>query len=288
MSKSLLVMFHALSPVHAGTGQGVGVIDLPIARERVTEFPIVPGSSLKGVLRSTCADESLKKALFGPDTNGASEHAGSVQLGDLQLLFFPVRSLKGVFAYVTCPLVLERFQRDLKNMGKPGWAVPGLKSLEHCVVAEKDMLVQDSKVYLEELDLGVQGDSADLVNWAKYIADKSGINEASFVKRVCLVHDDVFAFLTKTATEVRARIRLQEDTKTVSSGALWYEESLPAESILWSVGVVDPVPVVRGLRADWDEKGLAKQLQQLTQSPIQLGGKATVGKGFGRLSVVEV
>ncbi|RMD58772.1 type III-B CRISPR module RAMP protein Cmr4, partial [Candidatus Parcubacteria bacterium] len=46
-----LMFLHALSPLHAGTGQGVGAIDLPIAREKGTEIPIVPGSSLKGVLR---------------------------------------------------------------------------------------------------------------------------------------------------------------------------------------------------------------------------------------------
>ena len=31
-----ILFLHALSPLHPGTGQGVGSIDLPIARERST------------------------------------------------------------------------------------------------------------------------------------------------------------------------------------------------------------------------------------------------------------
>ena len=55
--KSRLVFVHAISPLHAGTGQGVGVIDLPVAREKATGLPYFPGSSLKGVLRDACEDK---------------------------------------------------------------------------------------------------------------------------------------------------------------------------------------------------------------------------------------
>lgn len=53
-----------------------------------------------------------------------------------------------------------------------------------------------------------------------------------FVERFCIVNDDVFSFLLNTATEITARIRLNDETKTVADGQLWYEEALPAESIL--------------------------------------------------------
>ena len=48
---------HALSALHVGTGQGIGAVDLPIARSRATNLPLVPGSALKGVLR----DEAKEK-----------------------------------------------------------------------------------------------------------------------------------------------------------------------------------------------------------------------------------
>ena len=41
---------HALTPVHLGAGRGLGYIDMPIAREKVTNWPYIPGSSVKGVI----------------------------------------------------------------------------------------------------------------------------------------------------------------------------------------------------------------------------------------------
>ncbi|HFE65914.1 MAG TPA: type III-B CRISPR module RAMP protein Cmr4, partial [Chloroflexi bacterium] len=81
-----LMFLHALSPLHAGTGQGVGAIDLPISREKGTDVPIVPGSSLKGVLRDACGalhSNGTCTRIFGPDTNSAHEHAGAAVLTDL-------------------------------------------------------------------------------------------------------------------------------------------------------------------------------------------------------------
>ena len=60
-----LLFTHAFSPLYAGTGQGVGVIDLPIAREKATNLPYLPGSSLKGVLRDAC-DPAYQVKIFGP------------------------------------------------------------------------------------------------------------------------------------------------------------------------------------------------------------------------------
>ena len=64
MPEAMLMFVHALTSLHAGTGQGVGVIDLPIARERATDLPLVPGSSLKGCLREKYRGEV---DLFGCD-----------------------------------------------------------------------------------------------------------------------------------------------------------------------------------------------------------------------------
>ena len=77
-------LLHALSPIHAGTGHAVDVIDLPIARQRATGIPFVPGSSLKGVLRErhrTTDPPDTWRAIFGPDTANASDHAGALGAG---------------------------------------------------------------------------------------------------------------------------------------------------------------------------------------------------------------
>src|SRR5690606_18647908 len=95
---------------HAGTGQGIGLIDLPTARERATEHPLVPGSSIKGVLRDATAKphEAKVKELFG-STDGS---AAMVRISDARVLAFPVKSDRGTFAWVTSRYVLLRFARD--------------------------------------------------------------------------------------------------------------------------------------------------------------------------------
>jgi CRISPR-associated protein Cmr4 len=50
MKQNLLYLF-TRTPLHVGAGSAVGAIDQPIQRERHTGFPLIPGSSIKGVLR---------------------------------------------------------------------------------------------------------------------------------------------------------------------------------------------------------------------------------------------
>ena len=63
-----LFHLHALSALHCGTGRSAGVVDLPMARARATQMPIVPGSALRGVLRQQVTDRAGEDAetLFGP------------------------------------------------------------------------------------------------------------------------------------------------------------------------------------------------------------------------------
>jgi CRISPR-associated protein Cmr4 len=61
-----LLYLTAVSPVHNGSGQGLGAIDNPIMRQRDTNLPIIQGSSIKGVLRTEWKDDPVRKSiLFG-------------------------------------------------------------------------------------------------------------------------------------------------------------------------------------------------------------------------------
>jgi CRISPR-associated protein Cmr4 len=279
-----LLFLHALSPLHAGTGQGVGAIDLPIAREKATNLPIVPGSSIKGVLRANCEDETLKTKVFGPETNAASDHAGSAQFSDLRLLFLPVRSLSGTFAWVTSPLVLQRYQRDCIMANKLTFGqVPQVPNENTCLLAATpsnltmEIDKQPNQVVLEDLRL-TGTFNQDLQNVISGIqthlfTDKTW--QDTFASRVCVVHDNVLAFLLETATEVTARIKLT-DAKTVQDGALWYEESLPAESIL------------AGLMTVQEVKATAAEVEKVISAikTVQVGGNSTVGRGLCNLHLV--
>ena len=72
MPNTRLYWLHTLSPTHAGTGRGVGYIDLPIDRDGVTGWPILRGSGFKGVwadhYQATAKareDNSMLRAAFG-------------------------------------------------------------------------------------------------------------------------------------------------------------------------------------------------------------------------------
>src|ERR1700682_5708296 len=110
MNNARLTFVHALSALHAGVGQGAGVIDLPIAREKATGIPFLPGSSIKGALRTRAQQDGLSseyKDIFGSDPfRSEPTRASSVLFSDQRLLLLPVRSIADTFAWVTSPYIL--------------------------------------------------------------------------------------------------------------------------------------------------------------------------------------
>ncbi len=295
-----LTLVHAMSPLHAGTGQSVGTIDLPIARERPTGIPLVPGSSIKGALRARCEDLQWRRDIFGPEMTGASEHSGSVQFSDVHLLLLPVRSIAGTFAWVTSRYLVQRFLRTAGEAGARPGTVPAPPQPEGCLILSETLRVavgDDRKVVLEDLDLkpSVETGKAsplraftDFLGRALFPTQSANFEEwrSSLSNRICLVHDDVMSILLETATEVTARIRLAEDTKTVAKGALWYQEALPSESVLAGLAVAADVKAVNN-RSERKAAELLDHVASLTAGLVQLGGKATVGQGSCLVRVTE-
>jgi CRISPR-associated protein Cmr4 len=277
MNESRLIFIHALSPVHAGTGQGVGVIDLPVAREKATNLPYLPGSTLKGTLRDNCGDDALRDKIFGKggDSTGSS---GSAIFTDQRLLCLPVRSLFGTFAWVTSRYILERFKRDCESVGDALLLdTPEVKN-EKCFVASGSALKNnDNKVILEDLDL-TASEASGISDWADFLSKKIFPDNTDwqnfFRERFCVVSDDVMNFLAETATEVKAR-NVLSDNKT--SDNLWYEEALPTETIL--SGILATVEV------NAKAVEVFKTVKNLCEKPLQLGGNMTVGRGLCRAIV---
>jgi CRISPR-associated protein Cmr4 len=274
-------LLHALSPLHAGTGQAAGIVDLPIARYRSTGIPFVPGSSIKGVLRDARRSAGNEKdlsllAVFGPETGNASEHAGALVVGDARLFALPVRSFRGTFAWVSSPLLLELARRDLGEMAS-GLELPSLPGRAARVVNGSACLFEN-KIYLEDLDLPAEADPV-CDAWAEFLAPRVSPGADIFSKRFVVVDDDTMSFVMETATQLDARVRLDSETRTVAKGALWLEESLPPESLLVGLLAAD-----RSRKKDFEmtardvlDFALAKE------TVLQLGGKATVGRGRCRM-----
>lgn len=290
-----LMFVHCLSPLHAGTGQSIGAVDLPIAREVTTGLPYLPGSSIKGTLRDRSrqvfADTpEHTTTIFGPDTANASDHAGALTFSDAALLLLPVRSVCGTFAYATSPLLLQRFLRDVREASNvtieadidaldPG-ALTSCRVTPESVNRSTSESNQD-KVLLEDMDLSVTECEA-----TQAVAEAIAANlferadeRALFVKRFVIVHDDVMAYLSRHAIDVVTRSSLNPETKTVKQGQLWTEENLPTESVLCALVLEN------GHLAQTDAGSVSEHLPALVKGSVQFGGHATIGRGRCRVVI---
>ncbi len=104
-----------------------------------------------------------------------------------------------------------------------------------------------------------------------------------FERRFVVLPDTAFDFLCETGTEVQTRVRIDDETKTVADKALWTEEAAPAETIL--AGVVQCERIFQKTGAKDDSIKPDDLLNRFaTTDPkkplvLQIGGKATVGRG---------
>ena len=98
--KTLLYGLLAETSIHPGAGQSSGFVDLPVAREAATDYPVIVGSSLKGALLSVARDrgwsDDERNRVFGTHDN-----AGGLLVSDARLLLLPVRSLTSHFMWIT-------------------------------------------------------------------------------------------------------------------------------------------------------------------------------------------
>jgi CRISPR-associated protein Cmr4 len=289
-----LFYLHTLSALHVGTGQAVGAVDLPIARSRATHLPIVPGSGLKGVLRATCEGDTEKQAhvlsLFGPESisDSAQAQSGALMVGDAHLLLLPVRALKGVMAWLTCPFVLHRYREDLARAGcaTTDLSVPtvaegqalctanGPNTIVHTQKDKNNTETNTKTLVFEDLDLQAVEDNNDAQEWREHLAAQFG-GEAA---RIVIVSDNVFAYLADTATEIRTRVKIN-DKGVVQQGALWTEENLPSETVLWGLLGLGKV---RGVGANGEDCETQWRACNPHDSLLQMGGKTTVGRGLVR------
>lgn len=275
-----MIFWQALTPVHPGTGQdSSSVIDLPVAREAATGFPVIPASSLKGVLRdgrgldeNDESEEAMtarkrfgfagRKKKTGSDEEEDISQAAELTLTDARVLFLPVRSYAGTFAFLTCPLVLERLKRDQKALGLPELKAPiPNPGQTEALVPKNTQIVHANQVILEDIDLSAT------VGGAEALAQELGqlvfgAESSYFVGRFALVSNEAFDYFCEMGLEVIARVQLNPKEKTVQEGP-WYEEAIPAETVFSSFAIGDG-------------------FEELNRPYIQIGGQASVGRGLLR------
>ena len=263
MKEKKVVFYHCYTPMHIGSGTTLGLIDLPIQREAHTDFPVMPSSAIKGVVRAEYEkshSEEEAETLFGNQ-----EGEGNVIFTDGKILLFPVKSLKGIFVWITSPLVLDRLQRDLGiNLG---FDIPSPTNKQAFVSSNVPVL--NNKLTLEEFTF----EAKTLEDLKKL---KTLTNTEIDENKIVLLSDDIFKFFVKNYTEVNARIKIDQAKGTVAEGGLWYEELLPAETIFYGALV---------------RRGQDQHLNTVTEfiknKTFQFGADETLGRGFTKIVVED-
>ncbi len=255
--QGMILFIKAVTPVHNGSGTGLGHVDRPIIRERKTEFPFIQAATIKGNFRHWCAanhGDAVARLLFGASTEDSDKSSGLLEFTDGYLLAFPVRSLNGLFAWTTSALPLYRLRRLWPGAVPADLADDGLMSdvgSANCRSSagkgENETYtsplyfgaVNDRRIFLEDMAFTdtATGDvtrkaSAELAKRIFPNRDESWI-KGEYEKKFVLLREDDFRRFVKRSTQIEANIRIGEYGVT-ATGSLRYSEFLPAETILFA------------------------------------------------------
>ena len=232
--------YQALEPIHVGAGgYRLGRVDMTIVREPGTNLPKIPGTALSGAARSYAAmlygkpeaagahgnfmGDKKKCPIvwtFGTATDAGGGQAGTVSIGDAQLVFFPVSTLAGC-VLVTCKRALT----------DAGLSVPETWTGED----EYAMLYSDYSEKLIGLNLGWLWFEKDRVRkWDRMLP-----GGPFGAEKFCIVADSLFAHVVNSNLEVRTSVVINHETGAAEDGLLFSYEAVPRGAWLCNRIVLD-------------------------------------------------
>ena len=289
---SEIMSLYAVSPVHAGSGTSLGVVDLPIQRERHTNWPQIQASGVKGAMRhhfdkfkSVLLGQNEKETLdqitekiFGSEKFGDDGILpGAISVSDAKLLAFPMRSSKSPFVWITCPAVLKRLQNDLNLTGcSAEFEIPSLSDSEAIVI--NGDAKQTGSILLEDYEVeAIAGAIGNLSGTAAKMLKKA--------EQLLLVSDKIFHYGVSSCTEIRAQIKIDQESGTTASGSLRYEELLPSDVLMYVILFYGPT---RDMASSIQAETLISYMKdQVIKSCLQIGGNETLGCGLFQLDWIK-
>lgn len=280
------------TPLHCGAEGGTGYVDLPIQRERHTQYPVIPGSTIKGVLRDELAPLGKEKIaeIFGKED---AETPGTVSFGDGILVAFPVRSSGAPFHWVTCPFVLERVFRSLGSTA--GVKPPGPGRAWGGGEREESVLLEEIRVKTAAAPdfFGDENSPLGKVQQLLPSGESFAYTRKIFARRLLILSDADFKELVETGTEVLTRIKLNlfGTTRTLKRESLSDEDSQRASDVdlqgnLFVEEVVPPETLfLAPLRAAGQGDDFVAALK--ARPVIRLGGDETIGRGVTHATFLD-
>lgn len=273
--------FYAISPVHAGSGASTSAVDLPIQRERHTNWPHIQASAVKGALRDHYRKFAGEKQdqtinfIFGSDKDNDRNQEGfdgdlpgAISISDAKLLAFPMRSNIAPFVWVTCPSVLKRLQDDLDFSGFPLFddipPVSGENAFKlYGTFSAREVVLEDAVVTVVDMPNGF--------NLPKGFPA---------IERLLLISDEMFDYCVSFCTEIQTQIKIDSEKGTAKDGALRYQELLPSDTLMYSIVYYSKSAGLNELQAST----IQGHIEDVIQNFIQIGGDETLGRGICKIS----
>ncbi|MBF2066492.1 MAG: type III-B CRISPR module RAMP protein Cmr4 [Calothrix sp. C42_A2020_038] len=265
---------YSLAPIHCGGEGDLGNI-LEIAREVHTNFPYVPGSSLRGTLRNEVKqlDEVAVNILFGKELDNQGQMGvHQVWFGDARLLWVPMRTMamnggQDVFCWVSCHSLI----RDHAIMTQQDTVVfPD----EAVGTRPGNYLVADAQIHVRQMSNDQKEATLLAGSWANSF--KSSVQPTWENNRIVLSDAD-FQVLMEHSLWTQVRNKIQDDDGINQAGSaevFWTDVCIPRDTILyypWGYNLLNSNPVKS------KEHDL---LINVLQGLFQIGGQANVGRGW--------
>ena len=249
------IYLYLLSPLHTGGTTQEGNL-LGIARESHTNLPYIPSSTVRGKVRSLATDKDQKYQLFGTDLQDGQLEQGNIWIGDASILWLPVPSLSHSVVWVSCPLLLQRWQR-LQGGKLP---IP---------VEYSCNFNNGSAVYLKDAIIN----SAQLQPWrnSEEFVPKSSVTTS--INQLLVLPNKHCATLIQMSLWRQVKIKL-DDHKSVDGG-FRYEEAIPPDTLMYLPWGITSQANEESEQSYQDFKTLLAD-----KKILQIGGQESLGRGF--------
>ena len=279
MYKKAYGIIETLAPLHVGAtaGEESGNLNL-IFRDQFTQTGIIPGSSIRGRLRSEMYNSQGKEEAdkwYGNEgeigkANSTTESI--VKLEYASIIWIPVFCPGQPIVWVSCPRLLQRYKRiagdsvQVQVDGKPkvlkDIQIPDPYTGSTNLVAKQ--ATGGKKTIFFNLGFLEISKTKDLSPWFPDLKEQPAV----------IVDNADIGMIHDMALYRQSRVRLKPDKKVVDGGGFFNTEALPEGTIL-----VFPI-AIRDDKSD-------KKWQPLTSgetADIYLGGLESIGLGHCELT----
>ena len=229
--------------------------------------------------------------LFGSDNPDLS-FAGALIFSEARVLAFPIRSAKGSYAWITCPLMLQRAARDGVILAANIPAEPKdeqaiFKTDGPLVLTTRVNGVDTHQIVLEEYcfthtspgNTKVFGENGLAKALAALVDDALF---QSITDRLVILSNGMMSHFATTACEIAQHVRISDETGTADPGGLFNQENVPADTLFYAVLSATKSRVPGGdLRGKSEVDALTAFKNKIEGVKVfQFGGDASTGLGF--------